>query len=163
MWIDMTFSCNTFLSLVISQNFLDITGAGVNTPFQERLAVLGGSLALHLDLLSLQIKGHVDFVELSNFGEGVIESSEAKLGIKASKASLDVSKFLFNEKVFKIIQFLDVAQFADVDCFLDSLVDLLLDERVQILLHHLHNDIVLHVLFDLSQVELRRKRLLCGV
>lgn len=50
----------------------------------------------------------MDFVELRNFGEGVIQSSEAKFGIKTSKASLDISKFLFNEKVFKIIQFLDV-------------------------------------------------------
>ena len=104
----------------------------------------------------------MDFVELGNFGEGVVQSSEAKFGIKASKASLDVSKFLFDEKVFKIIQFLDVAQFANVDSFLDSLVDLLLNKRVQILLHHLHNNVVLYVLFDLGQVELRRKRLLCG-
>ena len=72
MWVDVTFSCNTFLSLVISKNFLDITGAGVNTPFQKRLAVLGGTLALYLDLLSLQIKGHMDFVELGNFGESVV-------------------------------------------------------------------------------------------
>ena len=105
----------------------------------------------------------MDLVELSNFGEGVIQSSEAKFGIKTSKASLDVRKFLFNEKVFKIIQFLDVGKFANVDSFLNSLVDLLLDERVQILLHHLHHDVVLHVLFDLGQVELRGKRLLCGV
>ena len=105
----------------------------------------------------------MDFVELSNFGEGVVQSSKAKLGIKASKASLDISKFLLNEKVFKIIQFLDVAQFADVDSFLDSSIDLLLNQRVQVLLHHLDNDVVLYVLFDLGQVELRRKGLLLGV